>query len=104
MKVKVTRDALLYATDRAILFVKKKPVLPVQGMFRFDFRAESLDICVFDGENFARCSASCEITGEIEDGFTVNAEVVHELVKLCQDPEITISFRKRGDGRVVVFK
>lgn len=73
-------------------------------MFGFTIKEASIDICAFDGQTYAQCTATCEVKGDEVKLFMVNAEKVHELVKLCPDPEIEISFRKKGEALYVIFK
>jgi DNA polymerase III sliding clamp (beta) subunit (PCNA family) len=103
-KIIIVRDTLLYALDRTIFFTNEKAMLPVSAMFKFATMEQSLCVSAFDGQTWIECTAPCEVTGDEMPSFVINAKKIHSLIKLCPDPEIEITFRKKGESNVAVFK
>lgn len=103
-KITLLRDNLLYALDKTILFIKKRPILPVNGMFKFEVISgkDAVGISAYDGETYIQCIAPCQISSaEVFPTFLVNAEDVYALVKTCNEPEIDITFAGRENQNVL---
>lgn len=104
-KIILRRDNLLYAMSRTILFTKEKPVLPVEALFKFEPLVESVRLCSFDGETYAECNVIAEIKGaEAIEPFLVEAKKLYSIINSQQDEDLEISFRKKGQVNIAVFK
>lgn len=104
MKATITvgREQLLYVLDRAILFIKKKTVLPVEGMFLFSPKGDVLGVRSFDGATHLDMSCQAMTKGEATP-FLVDAIPVHKIISLSLEDTVVISFKGKDNVNAVVF-
>jgi DNA polymerase III sliding clamp (beta) subunit (PCNA family) len=101
MKTTVSRQEFMEASDRAIMLIPKKVILPITEMYKLEIGKSSMVISSSNSESVYSTTIECDSEQDEEWSGCVNAKQMHDIIKYSNDTQFKLSTRKRGNNGYV---